>query len=199
MINLLPPERKEMYLYAHRNTKLMRWVVSFAVAIVGLGVISTFGILYMYHSSSSYDKQVASLEQSLKDNKLTETEQQTKEVSNNLKLVVKVLSKEVLFSKLLKQLAAITPNNANLTDLNINQAQSGIDITAQAADYNAATQLLVNLKDPNNKIFSKADIVNISCANATSDVDPRYPCSVVIRALFAKDNPYLFINGKVKS
>jgi hypothetical protein len=102
-----------------------------------------------------------------------------------------VLSGEVLFSKLLKQLGTLTPPNTSLSALTITQGTTGIDITANTADYNTATQLQVNLADPNNKIFSKADIVGINCSSNDAG---RYPCTVNIRALLADNNPFLFIN-----
>lgn len=201
MINLLPPDLKESYTYAHRNTRLVKWTIAFGGALIGLALISAFGILYIQQTSLSYDSQIASLQQSLKSKKLKETEAQTKEISDNVKLAVNVLSKEVLFSKLIKQLGALMPSNTRLKDLSINQEQSGVDISANAIDYKAATQLQVNLQDPENKIFSKADIVSITCASIdeTSSNNPlasRYPCEVTIRAVFAKDNPFLFINSK---
>ena len=36
MINLLPPELKESYRYAHRNVALVRWVAAFAIGFIGL-------------------------------------------------------------------------------------------------------------------------------------------------------------------
>jgi Tfp pilus assembly protein PilN len=194
MINLLPTEVKQEYAYALRNTALRRWVVACALAIVGLGLIATYGLLTMQHSTTTYTKQVATAQSSLDKQNLAATETQVKDISSSFKLVVKVLSKEVLFSKLLKQIATVIPSNVILTNLNISQTAGAIDITAAAADYNTATQVQVNLADPNNKIFSKADIISIVCATNVST--PKYPCSVQIRALFASNNPYLFINNK---
>jgi hypothetical protein len=85
------------------------------------------------------------------------------------------------------------PANANLTGLDINGVQGGLDITANAADYKTATQVQVNLSDPANKIFEKADIVDIKCDGSAN---ANYPCQVTIRALFAKNNPFLFINNR---
>lgn len=200
MINLLPPDLKDAYAYAQRNSKLVKWAIAFGAAIGGLIIISAGGLLYVYQTSHSYGNQITELESSLQEQKLAETEKETKEISNNLKLAVQVLSKEVLFSKLLKQLASVTPNNVTLSELNITETQGGIDISALAANYDAATQFHVNLSDEKNIIFSSADIISISCADgASSNADPRYPCEVVVRALFAKNNPFLFINNsKVK-
>jgi len=195
MINLLPPELKSSYRYAHRNVSLLRWTVVCVLSLVGIAAISTFGLIYIQQTSRSYDSQVSAAQTTLRDQHLSATQAQVKDISSSLQLAVQVLSKEVLFSKLLTQIATITPTRVVLTDLSITQAQTSMDVTALAADYKSATQLQVNLSDPANKLFTRADIVSISCATT---VPSAYPCDVTIRALFAKDNPYLFINdGKV--
>jgi len=194
MINLLPPDTKQDYLYGARNTMLMHWAVAFVFGLVGLGLLATYGLLTIQKSSTSYASQVAMARQQLADQNLQGTEKQVKELSGDFKLVVKVLSQEVLFSKLLNQMATVIPANTILSGLTINQTSGGIDITAKSSDYNAATQLQLNLQDPANKIFSKADIVSINCS--ASSQDSTHPCSVQIRALFSNSNPYLFINSK---
>ena len=195
MINLLPPDVKKSYRYARLNVILRKWAVMFAVALVGLAVIGTYGLLSLQQSTNKYNHQIASTQTLFKQEDFAGTQTKVQDISNNFKLVVKVLSQEVLFSKLLKQIAATIPSNAKLTGLDINQTQGGIDITAAATNYGTATQVQVNLADPNNKIFSKADLVNITCGG-TNATDSGYPCTVNIRALFASNNPYLFINSK---
>jgi hypothetical protein len=201
MINLLPPEVKQGYHYAHHNLRLVRWVVMFGVGLVGLVIIATFGIIYMQRTTDTYTKQIDAANVSLQKQNLASTQMKVTEISNNLKLVVQVLSREVLFSQLLTRLGTVIPPNTILTNLSIVQTTGGIDISAKTADYQAATQLQVNLADPKNKIFNKADIVSINCTDTTtSNQDTKYPCTVVLRALFSSDNPFLFINsGKAKS
>jgi len=195
MINLLPPEVKSNYRYARRNVLLRRWVISFVIAFVGLGALATYGLLTLHQSTNHYHHQIATTQALFQKEKFAQTQSQVQDISNSFRLVVKVLSQEVLFSELLKQIAAIIPANANLTGLNINQTQGGIDILAEATNYTTATQVQVNLADPSNKIFSKADIVSITCGNTNSS-NPNYPCDIDIRALFASNNPFLFINSK---
>lgn len=198
MINLLPPETKESYRYARRNSRLVGWVFAFCFALIGLVAISIGGIFYLNQAAKPYDAQVAAAEETLKKQDQAGTEKQVQEISNNLKLAIQVLSKEILFSQLLKQLAVIIPSNATLSNLGISQVQGALDITANTTDYHAATQMQVNLADPANKIFSKADLVSINCvAPATGDdsTKSRYPCTAIYRALFAPNNPYLFISN----
>jgi Tfp pilus assembly protein PilN len=194
MINLLPPDVKQDYLYGSRNTMLLHWATAFLVGLVGLAVLATYGLVTIQRSANSYASQVATGQQQLAKQNLQGTEKKVKELSSDFKLVVQVLSQEVLFSKLLTQMATVIPSNTNLTGLTINQASGGIDITAKSTNYTAATQLQLNLQDPDNKIFSKADIVSITCSNSGDDTG--HPCTIQIRALFANSNPYLFINSK---
>lgn len=192
MINLMPPELKTGYVYARRNVVLRKWIVMFLVALVGLGALATYGLLSIKQSTTQNNNRIAATETAFEKEKAGDTKKRVQDISNNFKLAVKVLGQEVLFSHLIKQIAATIPDNANLTGLTINQTQGGIDITANATDYKTATQVQVNLADPKNKIFSKADIVSITCGSDNSD----YPCTVNLRALFAPNNPFLFINSR---
>ena len=195
MINLLPPELKNHYRFAARNTRLRRWIVALLLTIVGVGLLGAGGFIYLKQISHSYDQQVADATATLQREDIDGTRKKVTDISSSLKLSVQVLAKEVLFSQLLKRLATLTPANASLASLNITEGATALDITANTADYNAATQLQVNLADPKNQIFSKADIVSINCQGTDNG---KYPCVVTIRALLAKDNPFLFINNKNK-
>lgn len=203
MINLLPPDIKDGYRYARRNVGLRKWVIALLIAFIGLGGLGTFGLLTIRQSSVQFEKEVAASEKILENEQYSATQKRVQDIGNSFKLVVRVLSQEVLFSQLLKQIGASIPANANLTGLTISQTQGGLDITAVATDYKTASQVQVNLSDPDNKIFSKADIVSINCestaASSTSEsaaIDAQYPCKVTVRALFASNNPFLFINSK---
>jgi Tfp pilus assembly protein PilN len=206
MINLLPPELKENYRFARRNTVLRRWIFVFAFALIGLTAISAGGNFYLQKTANDINKQNDIAQASLDAQDMAGTEKQVKDINNNIKLSIQVLSKEILFSKLLKQMGTIIPNNVILSNININDQQTALDISAQSVDYASATQLQVNLTDPANKLFNKADIVSIACAKPdsgsssdASSLNAKYPCTVSIRALFNSDNPYLFINNSKKA
>jgi len=195
MINLLPPELKQEYHYARENIGLLRWVISFVFGIVGLVMLCGVGWFYLQQQADTHLAQARQAQQELDQQNQAVVEKDAKAMSGSLKLAFQVLSKEILFSEMLTQLATTIPNNAVLSGLSISQITgAAVDITASTTDYTAATQLQVNLTDPANKIFEKADIVSISCA-ATAP-NNKYPCTVMVRAQFAKDNPFLFINNK---
>ena len=195
MINLLPPELKQNYQYAHRNTGLLRTLAFIGLGIAGLAVIATAGFMYLQQSSNAYATEASNREATLQSQNQGQVIKRVQDISNSLKLAVQVLSQEVLFSELLKQLAVITPSKATLSGISISQAESAVDITAKTIDYAAATQMQINFADPENKIFDQADIVSVTCTE-DSDNPTRYPCTVIIRASFATNNPFLFINDK---
>jgi hypothetical protein len=195
MINLLASKSKEDIMYARRNTKLLRYCVLALFVIAGIIAISLSGLFYMKQSQKQYAAQIARTEAQLKEQNLEETQKKVESISNNLKLTTQVLSREILFSKLLKQIGSVMPANTSLTDLKIGKTEGGIDLTAIASNYDSATQIQVNLSDPANKIFDKADIINIVC-NTNNILDPRYPCTVNIRARFIKDASFYFIAPK---
>ena len=190
MINLLPPDLKDGYHFARRNYHLSRWAVALSIAIIGAGLLAGFGWIYIDHMSGVYQHQITKSQESLKAQQYDQVQKEVKEMSNNLELSVQVLSKQVLFSELLKRLGSLMPKDTKLTGLTIAQAQGGIDITASAKDQTSATQVQVNLTGDKDAVFSKVDIISINCTYGSSD---DYPCKASFRALFADKNPFLLI------
>lgn len=190
MINLLPTDLKNGYRYARRNHYLSRWIAVFVFVIVGAMLLTAVGWIYIDHMSNVYEAQITKSQQNLKAQQYDTVQKQVKDMSNNLELSVQVLSKQVLFSELLKRLGSLMPKDTKLTGLTIAQIQGGIDITASTKDQTAATQVQVNLTGDADAVFSKVDIVSINCTYSIQDA---YPCNATFRALFADKNPFLFI------
>ncbi|QQS20068.1 hypothetical protein IPL85_01260 [Candidatus Saccharibacteria bacterium] len=193
MINLLPPQIKQAYRFGRINRHLTRWITALALGIVGAVLITAVGYMYLSQETTNYKKQVATTQSRLAEQNFTGLQEEVRNISNNLNLVVDVLSKQILFSELLTQIATLLPSETNLSALSISQVQGAIDITAAAKTYEAAAQIQVNLADPKNGVFSKADIISINCSGTTG-----YPCTVSIRALFASNSSYMLINDAKK-
>ncbi len=193
MINLLPTDFKQEISYARRNTRLRHWILACGAALLGLLLITAAGWLFMQQSIHSYSKQIAEGRQSLQAQNVDETQKKVEEISSSTKLTVQVLSREILFSKLIRQIGSALPDNTALNSLQIDGVEGGIQLNASAIDFNAATQLQVNLQDPKNGVFEKADINSITCAEQ-SDKPVRLPCAVTLKALFGKNNSYVYIN-----
>ncbi len=190
MINLLPPGVKEDMLYARRNTKLRGWLFAFGLSFVGVGVVIFGGALYIQNSVNNYQIALDSTKVALAAQNPGPTQKRVEEISTNTKLILQVLSREILFSKLLRQLGASIPANTVLQDFQLDKIQGGLSLKAIATDFQTASQLQVNLADPKNKIFEKADIESINCS---PDPKLQYPCTIQLRALFFQDNPFVYI------
>lgn len=199
MINLLPPDLKQEYKFAKYNRTLLIWILAFGGVIGGIVLITIFGTIIMKNSADAYQVKIANTKSNLQSQNLEQVQAKETTISNNLTLMVKVLSKEVLFSELLNRLANLTPPKVILTNLTIAQNVKAVDLTAQAKDYNSAVQLQANLADPKNQVFDKSDIESINCAVGAQITNTKYPCTVSIKALFTKSNPFLFINFKPTS
>lgn len=199
MINLLPPSEKKNILYARRNRAVTKWLVVTAMGVIGIVTIITAGFLYINQSAQVFANQIQQTKQQLASQKLEETQKHTEDISNSTKLALQVLSQQILFSELLRQIGAVMPPGSALQSFNVGKLEGGIDLQAVAKTYQTASQVQVNLADPANKIFEKADIINISCASIDEQVQNEeenpYPCQVTIRALFAKGSPFLFTGG----
>lgn len=192
MINLLPPDYKDELVFARKNTTLKNWVVMSCIGVFGIIIIIVAGHVFISRSTANSLAQVNQTRERLNAQKLEETQAQVTDISDSIKLAIAVLGREILFSKLLSQIGTAMPNGSSLQSLTINSTQGGIDLTAGATTYQTGTQVQVNLADPDNKIFEKADIVNVTCDSAAKTA---YPCTVSIRALFAKDNAFQYVTS----
>lgn len=204
MINLLPNDYKKTIHYSRRNRTVSKWISALLVSLFLSLFVVAMGWVYLDQSVKRESRSAAQTEASLKAQNIDDVTSKVEEISSNTKLVLQVLSKEVLFSKLIRQLGASLPSNTALESIEIEDLKGGLTIRASAKDFNSASQIQVNLEDPQNKIFKQADIESITCNDGSTDApaststgeESVYPCSVQLKALFADNNPYIYIGGK---
>ncbi len=195
MINLLPPAEKEAITYARYNTQIRSWIIGAFVGLAGVAIVVLGGQMILRQSTENYQQAINSSKEQLQRQDQKETLEQVKGIQSSFKLVVDVLSREVLFSKLLPQVGQVMPSGTVLEDLSLNTdaGQTAFDLTASARDFTSGSQIQVNLVDPSNKLFEKADLVNVSCPSDQEE-PTEYPCRVTMRVLPAKANQFLLIN-----
>lgn len=193
MINLIPPAHRQAIYYGRLNTRLVSWAIGIAFAFLGLIIIIGGSLFYLKQDSSQIRSSINKSRESLAIQNEKETLDRVKEINDNLKLTVDVLSNEVLFSELLQHIGLVMPPGTVLEDLSLTNEVFGLGINLQASarDYETGTRVHVNLNDSSNGIFEKADLVSITCEDGEQSSD--YPCIVSVRALFMKDNPFLLI------
>jgi Tfp pilus assembly protein PilN len=192
MINLIPPGTRSGIMYARRNKMLRNWAFAMLLGIAGIVFVVLIGVIQIDQRVQQLETEVAASHEELKAARVDETQSRAEEMSNSFKLVTQVLSKQILFSEVLKQVGSVIPDGASLATLSLEQLTGGIDLQVSAKDYQTATQVQVNLQDSSNKLFDKADIVNISCDASGESI---YPCTGNYRASYTNNNPFLFLNA----
>lgn len=200
MINLMPPEAKTAITYARRNLRLSHWTLGSLLIIVAMAATVVLGGFYIDSSKNNLSSSIADTQKTITDQKLDQVQTDAQSLSNGLKLVLQILSKEVLFSKLLKQLGTLMPPGATLGSIQLsNKVAGALDLTANAIDYQSATQVQVNLQDPKNNLFDKVDTTSVSCSDTSQSsssgttIDSRYKCQIVVRAQFKADAAITFL------
>jgi len=180
MINLLPPEHALRIRFGRRNSVLRRWIFGAGVAIGGLVLILAGGWIYINSQYASLQNQLSQTEAQLQAQNLPKVQSDATTISGDIKVIDRILSSEVDFSKLIQDIGKLMPSGAVLESLTLTKVNGAVDLSVSAKDYGSATQVAVNLDDPSNGIFSKVDIVNINCAGSGT-----YPCSGTFKALFS--------------
>lgn len=199
MINLMPPSAKSTVVYARRNLRLMHWTIGSIAIILAMGATVVLGGFYIDNAKSSLTKSIEQTKTTISTQKLDKVQAEAEELSGGVKLIVKVLSKEVKFSKLLQQIGKLMPAGATLGNIQLSSKVNGaLDLTANALDYQSATQVQINLQDPKNNLFEKVDTTSVTCTDtptSNTSVNSRYKCQILVRALFKKDAAVTFLGS----
>jgi Tfp pilus assembly protein PilN len=178
---------------------MSRWVIALLVALAFSLMIVGAGWLYLDQATKREAKNVEQTEIALEEQDIGETTAKVEEISNNTKLVLEVLSREILFSKLIKQLGAALPPGTALESITLEGLQGGLTIQAYATSFNTASQIQVNLSDPQNKIFKQADIETISCPQVPEEAATQeaslYPCTARLKVLFNDNTEFIYIGS----
>ncbi len=195
MINLLPPEIKEHITYARRNAYLERWIVLLITGIVGLILVVGFGVFYIDHTINGLKKDISESSSLLEARDINGTQKEATQISTNLKLMLQVFSKQVLFSKLIRQIGAVLPPGSAIGTLNLTDTQNVIDFDVGSNNFATATQIPINLQDANNKLFTKVDVISVACNQSK---DSTFACNTSLRGVINKDSDFKFIKKSVE-
>ena len=184
MINLLPPQRAAAIRYGRQNSTLRFWLLGAAGAVLGLVIILGSGWIYLDHQSRNLQKNINETNQQLQAENIDRVKADAKEITGDINVIDKVLGQEIHFSDLIQTIGSYMPPGAVLGSLSLRDQVSGaLDLSANSIDYASAAQIAVNLSDQKDNLFSRVDIVNISCG---SDPQKTYKCSATLRALFSQ-------------
>ncbi len=190
MINMLPGDYVDTIRHSKNNEYVLRWMGASLVATIVLIVILASGWLYLNHEVKALSSQIAAGKNDLVSQNLEGVKKDASKISNDIKTINQVLGKEIRFSRLIQSIGQVMPPGTVLEGLTLTKADGSIDLTASAKDYKSGAQIALNLSDKQNGIFSRADIISLTCTSA----DTEYKCSVVLKALFSKESQAKFLN-----
>jgi Tfp pilus assembly protein PilN len=182
MINLLPTTYADSIRFGRQNSLLRIWLLGMSAAIVGLIIIFVSGWLYINQQAKTLQKNIDGTNQQLKAQNLSQVQKDAKEITGDIKVINQVLGTEIRFSDLIQAIGSDMPPGTVLGSLSLSKINGTIDLSASAKDYNSAAQIAVNLSDSKNDLFSKVDIVSVTC---NSTVTQPYRCGATFKALFS--------------
>lgn len=192
MINLLPPERAASIRYARQNTVLRVWLIGMAAAILVLILILLSGWFYIHSQSTGLNHDIDLTNQQLKTQNLAKVQSDAKEITGDIKVINQVLGSEIRFSDLIQNIGQDMPPGTVLSSLKIGKVVGALDLTANAKDYQSAAQVATNLSDPSNGLFTKVDIISVTCDSSATQTN--YPCTAILKALFSGDVKTKFLS-----
>ena len=181
MINLLPPDYAMRIRFGRSNTILRRWILGALIAIGGLMVILTGGWLYLNQQTADLNSSLANINAQLQAQNLSKVQKDATEITGDIKVINQLFSNEIHFSNLIQDIGRAMPPGTVLASLSLTKVNGAVDLSVNSKDYTSAAQVALNLNDPTNQLFSKVDIVNISCGND----DSQYKCNGTFKALFS--------------
>lgn len=192
MINLLPTAYADSIRFGRQNTKLRVWLAGMCAAILGMVIIIAGGWVYISQQSKTLQRNIDTTNQQLKAQKLSQVQADAKQITGDVRVINRVLSGEVRFSELIQAIGQDMPPGTVLSGLSLSdKITGGLDLTAGALTNNDGAQVAINLSQAQNNLFSKVDIVGITCNSAKGQT---YPCTATFRALFSKDAQIRFLS-----
>lgn len=181
MINLLPPDYALRIRFGRGNAVMRRWIIGALGAIAGLVVVLAGGWIYLNQQSSDLQRSLEATDAQLQAQNINKVKADATKISGDVKAINLVLGNEIRFSDLIQDLGRTMPPGAVLSSLSLTNINGALDLSVASRDYSSAAQVAVNLNDPANGLFSKVDIINISCPN---DPTTDYKCNGTFKALF---------------
>lgn len=184
MINLLSPDDKKQLRAARTNTILLRYYLLAILIIAGAGGILAGGFYIADQNKASSQIELSQAESDTAD--YAKVKQQSEEFANNLKVAKQILATEVVYSKMITDIANIIPAGTILTSLSLTPetVNKKMELSFKTKSYDQGIQLKTTLE--NSDLFSDVSITNITSKG--QEGDGAYPTDVNISAKFHPRN-----------
>ena len=185
MINLLGPEDKKQLRAARSNVVLLRYYFLAFLLIAGSGAILGFGFYIAEMQKNSAQASLVQAEDDTQD--YEKVKRQSEEFSKNLSVAKQILAAEVVYSKMITDIASTIPPGTILTSLSLTPEtiNKKMELSFKTKNYNEGIQLKTTLE--NSDLFSDVSITSITSKDESTG-DSTYPTNVNISAMLHPRN-----------
>jgi Tfp pilus assembly protein PilN len=181
MINLLPPGDKRQIRAGRSNALLLRYNILLVVAVGFL--MAAIGVVYVYLGNTKLGAEQVIKENQAKVADFAETENKANEFKNNLAIAKQILGKEVIYTKVILEISALTPKGVVLDSLNLDAKNFGTQTTLSAHAKNINDAIALKTSFQNSTLFSNVNFQSIS----TEESGGSYPIRVNLNVTINKD------------
>jgi hypothetical protein len=155
MINLLPPEYKEEISYGRKNRKTLSWATTVGFGILSLLIVTFVGRVTIESAKGQAVAQKTSIEEQIKQTKLSDTEKEYTSFINTTNNVKKIYSQEVLYSRLIRKLATLLPPDSKITNISLTDKDKALNLNFSNSRDGLGPVILVNLQNQGIQVSTK--------------------------------------------
>jgi Tfp pilus assembly protein PilN len=181
MINLLPPANKRQIRAGRSNTLLVRYNF-FLLGALGFLLVA-IGVVYFYLVNTKTSAETVVKENQTKVVNYQQVEQEANAFKSNLAVAKQILSKEVVYTKVILEIAALIPKGVILDNLNLDAKTFGTETTLTARAKTVDDAIALKNSFQNSPSFSNVHFQSI----ATAEAGGAYPISVSLNVTINKD------------
>jgi Tfp pilus assembly protein PilN len=182
MINLLPPDNKRQIQAGRSNTLLLRYNLFLLIAVGFLLV--AIGVVYVYLGNTKTAAEQTIKENQARVNSYAEIEKQSNEFKANLAIAKQILSKEVVYTDVVLQIAALMPPGVILDNLKLDAKTFGTKTTLAAHSKTIADAIALKESFQKSPLFSDVNFQIISTPETGSG---SYPVGISLNVTIKKE------------
>lgn len=182
MINLLPTEEKRQLRAARSNTLLLRYNI-LLIGVVACMLVA-IGFTYIYLNTTKETAEATINENKAKVSNFAKVETEATTFRSNLATAKQILDREVVYTKVILEIAHTMPTGTILETLNLDSATFGTatTLTAKAKSYDQAIALKEALQK--STLFSDVHFESITLNDSDTT---GYPFTVNLSVTIKKD------------
>jgi len=184
MINLLPSSIKSQRRFGRLNVLLVKQLIGLVlIGLLATGIMLS-GLQITSADEDSIDQSIAIKTDIYSD--LQIYEKQASNLQSDISSIEKLFEKEVIFSKLLVEIASAIPVGVQLTGLSLTGTNTQpLQITANASSQELAGTLRKNLIDSG--VFESADLQAVTLTSDEDSNAQTYSVSILARLTGSAD------------